>query len=561
MMKRPYDRDRARTILALALLVPMAAGCRADHTAAHDPATDPVASVECGINGFPAPTLCARSGVDSILDHATHIVMLDESESMVRNREGRNYWIPAIEAIRTRRRDLPPTARMELYLFAGHVTHRGEVTEALVDSLRRTAPRGLYTHLGRAAEAAVNETVAHPIDRPLFISFLTDGEHDPPPGSPYDTGCSGSAWRELVERSANATSQRPVLVDFVRIGDRAAVGCLHEVFPDARVCNASSPDDIARCVAWGETQMAIRYIEWLFAKDTSAVAGTIRTTGTLATTGRLPATVGLLAEGGRTLVDTCWDSGAPLPKGGTLSVRGCLPAGSVGPVALDGVIVNGSGRWYDWFLPAGVRPTPVAGNIALGATFEPSQELLDIGLPARRPNDAVAVELHLAAGGRVRLWGYILIVLGIALLVGLVVWMLLPPIPPKIKPLSKLAALGYAGRIDLERCRLSGSTYALPMPGATSDNSGSLIVELRRKSRWRGRKDVVIRVHLPETEGVQLGIISKKAKSMRLRRIHGSTDLELPGVIVWDPPAVRWDDQLTYREVCAICVGYEVKAR
>lgn len=546
-------------IPALTLAAAMAAGCGADHMDVDLPAAEPTASGKCGIDGFPAPTLCIRSGADSILDHATHIVILDESESMVRNRERRNYWIPAIKAIRARHRNLPKTARMEVYLFSGHVTHRGEATDALLNSLRATSPQGANTDLGRAAEAAANQIIAHPLDEPLFISILTDGEHDPPRGSPFGRQCSGAAWTDLAARSTTAASQRPVIVDFVQIGS-ADVGCLRDVFPDARVCSADSADDIARCVAWGKAQMAIRYIEWRFARDTTAVAGMIRTAGTVETTHHRPVSAGFLAETGRTLVDTCWaGTASPLPNGGSIAPRGCLPAASFGPVSLEGDLGNGDGRWYDWLLPKGVRQTPVAGDVVLEAMFEPRVELLAIGLPATRPGDVVTVDLQFAAGGILPLWGYTLIGLGLLGLAGLIVWMLLPPIPPKFKPLTRMAEHGYMGRIDLERFCRQRHTYAIPMPGATPSAGERLIVEVRRMSRLRPRKNVVVRVHHPEIQDVQIGVMSKKRRPLRLHRIRDSTDLELPGMIVWDPPAVPWDEQPTYAEVRDICMGYEVK--
>lgn len=569
MIRDKDDQRRRWLVLALSLaFATLATGCAPDTVVSEVPTTRESELTACGIPDFPAPTLCARARADSIIGHATHLILLDESGSM------RPHWGAAIDAVRARLQNLPPTATMELILFSDATTHLGVVTPALLDSLRLKRPRGAHTDLGRAAEAAADAIVAHPLEKPLFVSFITDGKQDPAPGSAYEAECSGAAWSALTERSATASSQRPMLSDFVRIGGQADVHCLRGAFPAARVCSVDRAGDIARCVAWGETQMAVRYITWRFERDTSMAAGTLWSDGAVETTARRPSAAALLAMGGRTLVDTCWNGNrGTLPGGGSVELNGCLPAlpeaarvRAVGAevagagVAIQGIVVNGRGSWLDWVLPKGSRKIAVREGVVVAARLEPGGEIRAIGLSTELPGDSLTVELQLAAGGQIPIWGYTLIALTLLALIGLIVWATLPPVLPEIRPLPQLAAYGYSAPMDLERSTLKGkNAYLLPMPGSAPGDTPQLRIEVRRRSRFRSTKDVLVRVYPPEAPNVQVGIIFINPKSMRLHRAHGPMDIDPPGMIVWDPPAVPWDEQLDRIDIFANSAGYMIE--
>lgn len=545
--------------------------------AATEPGSDTVLSIAaiepCGLPGFSAPTLCARGRADSAIAHARHLILLDESGSMRGER-----WASAIDAIAARRAALSNPDSLELILFAGSTTHLGRVTDAVLEDLRRRQPRGAHTDLGGAAQAAVDAIVNRLGDAPLFISFLTDGEQDPEPGSPFDRTCQGEAWGAEIDRAKHATAGRSTLIDFVRIGDHADVTCLRRVFPTARVCEAGTANGVRGCVAQSAVHMATSYLRWRFDQDTARAAGALTSAEPIRTTNRKPAPAELRGTSARTLVDTCWaDAEATLPDGSTVTLNGCLPAGAEtvgggameasesdanGATRLEAVLVNGEGRWYDPALPTGFRKREAGGETRVPARLEPADEIRALGLDPNRAGDGVAFELGVAAGGPVPLWGYIVVILLIG--AGSVArwWAKRPPVPPVFKPTAKLRDLGLSRVLDLERHRgeVDPNRFELPMPGTRIEPAPQLVVEVRRRGSFRGLfspKDVEVSVHPLDESEVRVGVAQGGRRPFRVDTVWSSIVVEPGAWIVWADDDARWDEPLDRSELNEF-PGYQI---
>jgi hypothetical protein len=200
---------------------------------------------------FVAPATAAGQSLESLYQryrtdeqHADYILFLDRSGSM------REPLVPGRalsrhEAARSVARLIVETARPgdyvaivgfesdALLLSPGRVLGR-DVSDILADIASWPPPSGLQTDIGKALSETVrqlNRSGANPIQ---FLFFLTDGRHDPPPGSAF-ADMSGPAWRGLADQARNATAGRIVRVTGMALADVADVDLVRRAWPEATV--------------------------------------------------------------------------------------------------------------------------------------------------------------------------------------------------------------------------------------------------------------------------------------------------------------------------------------
>jgi hypothetical protein len=97
---------------------------------------------------------------------------------------------------------------------------------------QRGSPRGQHTDIGAALERAVAELRRPGAHRTQFFFILTDGKHEPPPGSRYP-GKTGPPWDALRRTAVNTLSDRMLQVTALGIGQDTDVSLVRSVFPDA----------------------------------------------------------------------------------------------------------------------------------------------------------------------------------------------------------------------------------------------------------------------------------------------------------------------------------------
>lgn len=104
------------------------------------------------------------------------------------------------------------------------------------------AADGRHTDIGAALEKSI-EVLKRPGAPALAtVVLLTDGEHDPPPGSPYPF-TEGYQWNQLT-KAAKALPQQSVTAYAVPLAGRTGAHLLKKVFPAGRVLQTSSIDQL-----------------------------------------------------------------------------------------------------------------------------------------------------------------------------------------------------------------------------------------------------------------------------------------------------------------------------
>ncbi len=218
----------------------------------------------CRIPDFPAPTLCARAGLDTL--RASYLVLLDESGSM------RPLWGTVRSALLTFLRAIPDGDDVDLRLFAGNsrrinvpVPFTSPVRDGLTRQVEQLGmPSGAHTDLGLAVEQALRVVAAAPVARQQFIYVITDGAHDPAPGSGFALDGSGR-WDELAQTARALATARPISFAVLRLTAQAdAQGFVSKSLPNADVVSVLSSAQLqawftreARSVALKKLQLRI----------------------------------------------------------------------------------------------------------------------------------------------------------------------------------------------------------------------------------------------------------------------------------------------------------------
>lgn len=240
--------------IAAFLAIAASAGASDQLTAQDPPAARP--SV-CDAPGFPAPTLCARAGLDTL--RARFIIMLDESGSM------QSRWRTVIDALGNLAAAIPDGDELDLWLFSGdsrRVVPTAPATPELRASWRRdierlSAPRGQSTDLGVAADRALTATKDAPASQLQYIFFLTDGQHQPSAGSEFGGASAEGAWQRVREQARLLLASRETQVVIVRLDATADTRTLQSVFSDAMQIDALGPGDLTNWFATLTRQLAV----------------------------------------------------------------------------------------------------------------------------------------------------------------------------------------------------------------------------------------------------------------------------------------------------------------
>ena len=358
-------------------------------------------SGECRIPSFPAPTLCARAGLDTI--PASYLFVVDESGSM------RPLWGGVRSALANFAEAIPDRSELDVRLFAGAPRERIPATAASPATRRAwsqqlstlQSPAGGNTDLGRAAENAVAKLSSAPADRLQFVFFLTDGRQEPAPGSPYAPTWN-AAWESLRQKAQQVVGSRPVKVSIIRLTPEADVSLLQRVFPDAIVTDALSAAALRQ---WFNNQVgetAVNKLRLAVAEDLERPAAIITAAEPLRTYAGRVAREQVRLESGRRIVSTKIAAGTPipLPSGGQLVLDSTvvLEPG----VAVPSAPVAVTGRAQPFYLPPDWVSGAVDDTLPVRTSLRPENELALIGISQaeiQNRADRVQADVSLAGGG------------------------------------------------------------------------------------------------------------------------------------------------------------------
>ena len=371
----------------------------------------------CTSPGFPAPTLCARAGLDTI--RATHIVLLDESGSMA------PLWPQVKGSLAQFISAIPDGDEVDVRLFADQPRPFLSIPLASAQSKRGAldrlaalaAPNGRHTDLGLAAAAALERISGAPRDRQHFVYILTDGQQDPGSGSPFPANGAGR-WPELAIQATTMASARPLSFAVVRLTPSADRSLLVKALPAAVVVDATSEADRAEWIANVVRGVAVAKLKLQLAFELTRPALTIATIRPVIegneTNGRVTSVRPILLP----MLDSV--EAGTLPGGQRVKIA--VPSGSGGIEAGDTVGVSvGAGR-RSWFLPPAGVAESLTVSLQAHTRLTPAEELARIGIVAEAQDDSVRIVLVLAAPSTLdhaKYWGTLLVLVA-ALVAGLV---------------------------------------------------------------------------------------------------------------------------------------------
>lgn len=212
-----------------------------------------------------AGELYQQLGIDET--PADYVVLIDMSASM---REGGLY-----DGVRRSLREfaaaLAPKDRLSLVSFAddARLIWQGPVgrnPDAIVGRLPAN-PTGRHTDIGTGIAEAVR-LLERPGGAPIAgVVLLTDGQHDPGPGSPYPF-TAGFAWRELAARAGRLPQQ--VIPMAVQLRGTNGAPLLRKVFPRATVLRSASIDQLTDRLALAKQGIQAAKAQALLTGDRSA---------------------------------------------------------------------------------------------------------------------------------------------------------------------------------------------------------------------------------------------------------------------------------------------------
>lgn len=349
----------------------------------------------CRIPGFPAPTLCERSGLDTLA--ASYIIVVDESKSM------QPLWPAVREALGEFTAAIQTGDQLEVVLFSSNVRTLIPPTPASSQSRAAwtrsisslSSPNGTSTDLGRASEAIVSRLQAAPAGQLQFVFLLTDGKHEPPPGSPFPPS-GGGAFIKLGASASALMSVRLVSLEAVRLAPSADLSLLENVFPNLTTVQAYGATGLTNWFQSASRQVAIQKLKLLIDRDLSRPAWTLVSKGEISTQNGVKSSYEVEAHSGRALVTTALANPGPyaLPKGAIIS----FPSG-IDPARTPSTKVLITGQQCAWWKPPGRCGSFSGGQLNVKTRLEPALELSRIGVnPDVRP-DSVRLELSVVGGG------------------------------------------------------------------------------------------------------------------------------------------------------------------
>jgi hypothetical protein len=369
----------------------------------------------CSIPGFPAPTLCARAGLDTV--PASYLFIVDESGSM------RPLWTGVRSALAQFAAAVPDGNELDVRLFA--TTTRGLIPATQATAQTRSLwsaeigalppPRGQHTDLGLAARAAIERLRSAPADRLQFVFFLTDGIHDPGPGSPFARSWDAT-WETLAQEAANLQRSRPIKVGIVRLDRQADVTFLSRVFPEAIVTDAMSSQALSQWFTNLTSEAAVSKLKLLLERDLAQPAAIVAADGPLRTYQGRSTRHKLRLRSERGIVSSTIAAGTEitLPDGGRAVFEESF---TLDPHEERPVPVQLTDRAYPFFLPPGIRARDLSDEGAVSVGLEPASELTLIGENASGPS-TVRFNMALAGGGMLSWPAWITAVVALLLALG-----------------------------------------------------------------------------------------------------------------------------------------------
>ncbi|HZN73970.1 MAG TPA: vWA domain-containing protein [Micromonosporaceae bacterium] len=183
-------------------------------------------------------------GVDDV--SASYVVLIDTSLSM----KAGNLYAEVRNSLRQFFAALAPGDTLTLVSMAedARVIWEGAVGTSPDDIAAKLPPEptGTYTDLGAGIAAAVNALEARR-DQPIAsVVLLTDGQHDPPPGSAFPF-TEGFAWQQLAQRAVRLEQLvTPLAIQLRGVNGATA---LKRVFPSAQVVKPHAIDQLTARLA------------------------------------------------------------------------------------------------------------------------------------------------------------------------------------------------------------------------------------------------------------------------------------------------------------------------
>ena len=180
----------------------------------------------------------AALGIDSVA--GDYVVLVDVSGSM----NGERY-ADVKRSLTAFFAALAPDDQVTLVPFANTATARtqaaGRAPGKLVAKLP-SAATGTSTDIGAAIEKSIDVLERPGAPALATVVLLTDGEHDPPGGSPYPF-TQGYQWDQLA-KAAKALPQRSVAAYAVPLAGSTGAPLLKKVFPGAQVLRPTAIDKL-----------------------------------------------------------------------------------------------------------------------------------------------------------------------------------------------------------------------------------------------------------------------------------------------------------------------------
>lgn len=238
----------------------------------------------------------------------------------------------------------------------------------------KTAPEQ-FTDIGRALKATLKELRAPGAPRVQFVLFLTDGNHEPGPGSEFPQK-TGPAWNELRSSASQALKDKLVQVTPLALGTKTGVELVQKVFPGSMPIPVSDRSQLVQYFMRKKSELQRDRLELL-------VAGELQKTSLL----KVAAPPLLLRHG--TTTRYALTVTKPFDRlTGRISTRLLAPRDYVvedastgaGPMQSSNYRITAKGQDYFW---QPERQTPCLFTIQLTIVAEPQAEISRLGLNPR----------------------------------------------------------------------------------------------------------------------------------------------------------------------------------
>jgi uncharacterized protein YegL len=207
-------------------------------------------------------------GVDRV--PADYVILVDTSGSM----QQENRYARTKQALGSLLTALDPRDHLSLITFDTSPTIRytqdvGSAPEQAVAELPEQ-PRGQFTDIGAAVSAGLRELERPDAAAVGTMLLLTDGQHEPPGGSPYP-GTTGPSWNAMTNRAQALRRQHHVSAYAIGLGSAGQTDArlLGQVVPAAEVL-ALPPDQISGYLQRIKVLTSLEKAKSLLASDQDA---------------------------------------------------------------------------------------------------------------------------------------------------------------------------------------------------------------------------------------------------------------------------------------------------